>query len=93
MRSRTPHLFLTDEEIRKALAPESVIVIGRTTLSRSTNAFIALAKEVIVIDPRISNVDKNRSANQLLTALPLEVISDSAQDNRWQIASEPLQPP
>ena len=81
-------LFLTDEEIRKALAPESVIVIGRTTLSRSTNAFIALAKEVIVIDPRISNVDKNRSANQLLTALPLEVISDSAQDNRWQIASE-----
>ena len=81
-------LFLTDEEIRKTLAPESLIVIGRTTLSRSTNSFIALAKEVIVIDPRVSNVDKNRSANQLLAALPQEVISEFAQDNRWQIASE-----
>lgn len=81
-------LFLSDEEIRKALAPECAIVIGRTTLSRSTNSFIAMAKEVIVIDPRILNVDKNRSANQLLPELPQEVISESAKDKRWQIASE-----
>ena len=36
-------LFLSDSEIAKELAPENVVVIGRTTLSRSTNNFIKLA--------------------------------------------------
>ena len=81
-------IFLADEEIRKALLPECAIVIGRTTLSRSTNSFISLAKNVIVIDPRISNVDTNRSADLLLPGLPNEVISGGFTDKRWQIAAE-----
>jgi len=81
-------LFLSDETIRKALAPENVIVIGRTTLSRSTNSFISLAQKVIVIDPRISKVDTNRTADQLLKALPDEVISIPTDDKNWQLASE-----
>ena len=81
-------LFLADDVIRKALAPESVIVIGRTTLSRSTNSFIALAKKVIVIDPRVATIDSNRSADQLLTALPIEVKSDATESKQWQIAAE-----
>ena len=81
-------LFLADEVIRKALAPENVIVIGRTTLSRSTNTFIALAKKVVVIDPRIASVDTNRTADQLLTALPIEVKSEAVDSKNWQIAAE-----
>ena len=81
-------LFLSDETIRKALAPENVIVIGRTTLSRSTNSFISLAQKVIVIDPRISKVDTNRTADQLLKALPDEVSSIPIDDKNWQLASE-----
>lgn len=81
-------LFLSDETIRKALAPENVIVIGRTTLSRSTNSFISLAQKVIVIDPRISKVDTNRTADQLLKALPDEVSSIPTDDKNWQLASE-----
>ena len=81
-------IFLADEDVRKALAPETVIVIGRTTLSRSTNSFISLAKKVVVIDPRISKVDTNRSADQLLKALPDEVKSISTDDKNWQLASE-----
>jgi len=81
-------LFLSDEAIRKALAPENVIVIGRTTLSRSTNTFISLAKKVVVIDLRISKVDTNRTADQLLKGLPDEVISIPTDDKNWQLASE-----
>ena len=79
---------MSDETIRKALAPENVIVIGRTTLSRSTNSFISLAQKVIVIDPRISKVDTNRTADQLLKALPDEVSSIPTDDKNWQLASE-----
>lgn len=81
-------IFLADEEVRKALAPETVVVIGRTTLSRSTNTFISLAKQVVVIDPRISKVDTNRTADLLLKALPDEVKSISTDDKNWQLASE-----
>lgn len=80
-------LFLTDEAIRSELAPNTVIVIGRTTLSRSTNAFIATAKRVIVIDPRSASVDTSRTADQILTALPSEVVSTSGQNLLWESAS------
>ena len=53
-------LFLSDREIASKLAPENVVVIGRTTLSRSTNNFIKLAKNLIVIDPRSLDIDSNR---------------------------------
>jgi 2-succinyl-5-enolpyruvyl-6-hydroxy-3-cyclohexene-1-carboxylate synthase len=80
-------LFLTDEAIRNKLAPDTVIVIGRTTLSRSTNSFISTAKKVIVIDPRSTSVDTSRTADQILTALPIDVVSSSGQNTIWESAS------
>ncbi len=63
-------LFLTSKKIRDALLPEVVIVIGRTTLSRSVNAFIKSAKREIVIDPRVAMIDINRNADQIFLTLP-----------------------
>jgi 2-succinyl-5-enolpyruvyl-6-hydroxy-3-cyclohexene-1-carboxylate synthase len=70
--SATPHasIFLADSSIREALSTKEVIVIGRTTLSRSINAFISEAERVVVIDPRIEYVDIDRSADLLLTNIP-----------------------
>jgi len=67
-----PHaaLFLADPELRKTLCPEQVIVIGRTTLSRSINGLINESPEVIVIDPRTSDIDTMRVASTVLTELP-----------------------
>jgi len=63
-------LFLADEKIRAALAAPEIIVIGRTTLSRSVNSFISEAQRVIVIDPRTEFIDTDRSADLILTAIP-----------------------
>lgn len=63
-------LFLTSEKIRQELMPHTVIVIGRTTLSRSINSFIASAAREVVIDPRIETVDTDRRADQIFTHLP-----------------------
>ena len=68
--------FLSDEVIRNYLKPDFAIVIGRTTLSRSINSYIALAEKTYVIDPRISMIDTKRTASQIFFALPkLEVTS------------------
>lgn len=63
--------YLTSQTITDDLAPDTVVVIGRTTLSRSINRMISLARKTIVIDPRILTVDSDRVANQKFTALPL----------------------
>ena len=63
-------LFLTSEKTRALLKPEVVIVIGRTTLSRSINALVKSAKKEIVIDPRVLLVDIKRTADEIFTALP-----------------------
>ena len=60
------------------------IVVGRTTLSRSTNSLIAKAKEVYVIDPRTSKVDPKRSATKIFSDIP--TILGSAE--KWQIQSD-----
>ena len=80
-------LFLADEQIRNKLAANTVIVIGRTTLSRSTNAFIALAKKLIVIDPRVTKIDSARSGDQLLSAIPVAVECNQSPDQNWQAAA------
>jgi len=68
--------FLTDETIRNYLKADFVIVIGRTTLSRSINSYITLAEKTYVVDPRISTIDTERTASQVFFALPkLEVAS------------------
>ncbi|MFM8632212.1 MAG: thiamine pyrophosphate-dependent enzyme, partial [Candidatus Nanopelagicus sp.] len=84
-----PHavLFLNENEIAKKLALENVVVIGRTTLSRSTNNFIKLAKNLIVIDPRASSIDSNREANLLLLKLPKQVFSEKADLSLWNTSA------
>ena len=63
-------VFLTSAEIRAALIPQTIIVIGRTTLSRSINAFVKLAPTQIVIDPRIATVDGDRHGDKRFIELP-----------------------
>lgn len=67
-------VFLTSKAIADDLAPDTVVVIGRTTLSRSINNFIKLARKELVIDQRMATVDTDRMADQKFTQLPaLEV--------------------
>ena len=80
-------LFLADPQIASKLAPENVIVIGRTTLSRSTNSFVNLAKKVIVIDPRTVDIDSKREAGVILKALPNEIVSIKSDQIIWREAS------
>ena len=63
-------IVLSDEKARVALAAETVFVIGRTTLSRSINAYIQGAKKVIVIDPRTENIDTSRTSDEIYTQIP-----------------------
>ena len=64
-------IFLTSKVIAEDLAPDTVVVIGRTTLSRSINGFIKMARKEIVIDPRLATVDTDRMAAQKFTQLPV----------------------
>jgi 2-succinyl-5-enolpyruvyl-6-hydroxy-3-cyclohexene-1-carboxylate synthase len=79
-------LFLTSQTITDDLAPDTVVVIGRTTLSRSINRMISIARKTIVIDPRILTVDSDRAADQKFAALPtIEVPAvDSEYLERWK---------
>ena len=81
-------LLLSDQAILESLAPENVVVIGRTTLSRSTNNFIKSAKNLTVVDPRISEIDSKREGNLLLSTLPAQVKSSESDVAIWQKASD-----
>jgi 2-succinyl-5-enolpyruvyl-6-hydroxy-3-cyclohexene-1-carboxylate synthase len=63
-------IFLTSPEIRSTLIPQSVLVIGRTTLSRSINAFIKSSPITYVVDQRLATVDTDRQADRKFTELP-----------------------
>jgi 2-succinyl-5-enolpyruvyl-6-hydroxy-3-cyclohexene-1-carboxylate synthase len=78
-------VFLTSKSIADDLAPDTVVVIGRTTLSRSINSFVSRARKVIVIDPRLATVDSDRSANQKFTRLPVVEVQtpDSEYAEKW----------
>ena len=83
-----PHasLFLSSHEIRSTLIPQSVVVIGRTTLSRSINAFIKTARKQIVIDPRMATVDSDRMADQKFIQLPVVEVqpADAEYAEKWK---------
>lgn len=64
-------IFLTSPAVRSVLVPQAVVVVGRTTLSRSINALIGLAPVSFVIDPRIATVDVDRQADKLFTQIPI----------------------
>ena len=73
-------IFLTSKTIAEDVAPDTVVVIGRTTLSRSINALVNSARKVIVIDPRMATVDSDRAAAQKFTQLPaVEVATPDAE--------------
>ena len=83
-------LFLTSTTIAKDLAPDTVIVIGRTTLSRSVNALIKSARSSFVIDPRIATVDSDRLADKRFTELPELYVAPADPEwiAKWQKYSE-----
>jgi 2-succinyl-5-enolpyruvyl-6-hydroxy-3-cyclohexene-1-carboxylate synthase len=74
-------IFLNSSKIQSEVKPDTVIVIGRTTLSRSINALISTARKTIVIDPRMATVDSDRSADQKFFALP--ILQVPAVDDEW----------
>jgi 2-succinyl-5-enolpyruvyl-6-hydroxy-3-cyclohexene-1-carboxylate synthase len=83
-----PHasIFLTSQSITDELAPDTVVVIGRTTLSRPINRIISTARKLIVIDPRILTVDSDRYANQKFTSMPIceSPAADTEYLARWE---------
>ena len=83
-------IFLTSRAIADDLAPDTVVVIGRTTLSRSINALIKMARKEIVIDPRMATVDSDRMASQKFLQLPKVEVqpADSEYKEKWQKYSQ-----
>ena len=63
-------IILSDDRVRRELTAELVVVIGRTTLSRSTNAYIQGSSRVMVIDPRTEKIDTARTADELHRVIP-----------------------
>ena len=75
-------IMLSDERARDALKPELLVVIGRTTLSRSINAYISGAPYVMVIDPRLEMVDTARSAAETHHEIP-NLANPISKDDSW----------
>ena len=63
-------ILLSDDRVRRELSADLVVVIGRTTLSRSINAYIQGSKRVMVIDPRTESVDTARTADEIHRVIP-----------------------
>jgi 2-succinyl-5-enolpyruvyl-6-hydroxy-3-cyclohexene-1-carboxylate synthase len=79
-------IILSDERVRRELAADLVVVIGRTTLSRSTNAYIQGSSRVMVIDPRTERIDTARTADELHRVFPKvkkSVEIDQAWHDSW----------
>ena len=86
-------IFLASPEIRSTLIPQSVLVIGRTTLSRSINSFIKSSPITYVVDQRLSTVDTDRQAERKFTELPQlqGVIHSDEWIAKWTKVSERAQ--
>ena len=81
-------LFLSDPELRVTLSPEQIIVIGRATLSRSIYALIKECRDLVVIDPRASTIDTERTASAIFAHLPTgHTSADPEWLERWQKVS------
>jgi 2-succinyl-5-enolpyruvyl-6-hydroxy-3-cyclohexene-1-carboxylate synthase len=80
-------IVLSDERVRNELKPELAIVIGRTNLSRATNAYLTLAEKTLVIDPRVETVDTARTADEILEVIPsikYKIEIDQNWSDRWR---------
>lgn len=76
-------LVLADEKRRAHLKPHIAMVIGRLTLSRAINAYLASADYQIVVDPQIKDVDTKRVADELHVTLPV-LSGKVAPEIEWQ---------
>jgi 2-succinyl-5-enolpyruvyl-6-hydroxy-3-cyclohexene-1-carboxylate synthase len=67
-----PHssLLLSDEQRRVELAPKVAMVVGRLTLTRAMNAYLALAEKVVVVDSRTEEIDVEREGDEIHLILP-----------------------
>lgn len=74
-------VFLTSQKISEDLRPDTVIIIGRTTLSRSINSLIKSARHEVVVDPRMLTVDTDRVAVQRFFQLPKVEVPET--DSDW----------
>jgi len=83
-------IVLTSKTIADDMSPDTVVVIGRTTLSRSVNSFIKLARKEIVIDQRMGTIDSDRIASQKFLQIPrIEVPTPDAEYiQKWRKYSE-----
>jgi len=83
-------VILTSKTIAEDLVPDTVVVIGRTTLSRSINSFIKMARKEIVIDPRMATVNSDRMANQKFLQLPKVEVQPADADyaEKWRKYSQ-----
>ena len=73
-------LFLSEPKLREFYRPELILIIGRTTLSRSINALIAECERTLVIDPRTQSVDTHRTAEAIFSTLPRV---SAPRDQQW----------
>ena len=83
-KSAIPHasIFLADEKVCDYLKPDYVLVIGRTTLSRSINSFINTATQQYIVDKRVKTIDTKRSGTKLFENLPELEVTDVAESYR-----------
>jgi 2-succinyl-5-enolpyruvyl-6-hydroxy-3-cyclohexene-1-carboxylate synthase len=78
-------ILLSDLVLKEYLQPDQIIVIGRTTLSRSITSMISTVNQLIVIDPRTVDVDVNRTAHAIFTSLPgVTSLPDPSWIARWK---------
>lgn len=82
-----PHasLLLSDEQRRLDLAPQVALVIGRLTLTRAMNAYLALADKVVIVDSRTEEIDVEREGDEIHLTLP-ELNTNSTYEPavRWE---------
>lgn len=65
-----PSLILADPDRRARLKPEIAMTVGRLTLSRAINSYLASADYQIVVDERIRDIDTHRTGDEIHFAMP-----------------------
>lgn len=78
-------LILADSNRRARLKPEIAMTIGRLTLSRVINSYLATADYQIIVDERSRDIDIKRTGDEIHLAMP--IIKEKVDiDPHWQSA-------
>ena len=80
-----PHasLLLANSERSAKLRPDLVMTIGRLTLSRAINSYVASAQYQVVVDPRVEQIDTKRRGDEIHLTLPI-IDHDVEPDPNWR---------